>query len=384
MAQLGTHLELNDPVTIIWREGTAAEPLKDHLDSLPVINNIITLLEIPSSTHKVLIDGFTEVSQEKYRQKRHLEQNEILVNYANGSVQFHPSHEGKTFLCKYKGKGLILYPASRIYAMVERHPDVVTTLQDLIDEMLLRLQENNNAIDKLEKVMAEAEAATKQANMATDNAKQATDDAKLATEKALLAYKTTMLVFKPPVADLKELTNTYPYPHAGWTVQTYKDGKRYRFDGKDWILIDIFGQNIQVVNEHTNGLMSVAEHVKLKQIPMEVKDRVIVFCLPSFVSQGIQSITAKFPFDGELIAAEAICSSPGESVTEIAIEKSINWINWSPVFSNNLILKPFQHTDDRSAKISNKIVRAGDLFRIHILEAGNNLQNVTINLIVKI
>ncbi|UWS61864.1 hypothetical protein N2384_00435 [Bacillus paralicheniformis] len=66
--------------------------------------------------------------------------------------------------------------------------------------------------------------------------------------------------------------NNIPYPHIGWTVQTYKDGNRYRFDGKEWVLIDIFGRSIQPVSEHADGLMTVAEHVKLKSIPLEVKE----------------------------------------------------------------------------------------------------------------
>ncbi|MBG9794672.1 phage-like protein [Paenibacillus dendritiformis] len=384
MAQLRTHFELHDPVTIIWREGTPEEPYKEHIDSLPVINNQITLLEIPSQTDKVRIEGLTEVDAERFDKKLALSPHEFLVNYANGTIQFHPSQEGKTLLCKYKGRGLILYPASRIYAMVSRHPDVVKTLQDMIDEMLQRLRETNLAIAEVNEAVAMAKEAAHAADRSADQANQAADEAKLATEQALLAYKSTLLVFKPPVADMKELIATYPYPHSGWTVQTYKDGNRYRFDGKEWVLIDIFGRSIQPVSEHADGLMTVAEHVKLKSIPLEVKDRVMVFCLPNSLYQGVQSVIARFPFQGELIGVEALCGEAGESDTEITVEKSLDGANWSGIMSHPVRIKAHQHVDDRSAVIDNKIVNAGDMFRLHVVKQGVNIQHVTLQLIVKI
>ncbi|MBN3522252.1 hypothetical protein [Paenibacillus apiarius] len=384
MPEIKTCLELNDPVTTIWRSGTPDDPYKDRMDSLPIINNQMTLLEIPSHGHKVMIEGFTEIDQERFTNRSTLAPDEFLVNYSNGIVQFHPAHEGTTLLCKYKGKGLILYPASRIYAMVSRSPDVVQTLQDIIDEMLRRLQETNTAIADLKQVIVNAETATHAANLASDNANQAADDAKLATEKALHAYNTTTLVFKPPVADMKELLDTYPYPQVGWTVQTYKDGMRYRFDGKSWIPIDMFGQNIQAVSEHADGLMSIAEHVKLKSIPLDVKDRVIVFCLPSYLFQGVQSVIAKFPFQGEIVSVEAICGVPGDSDTEIQIEKTADLVHWSSILSHNLHFKPHQFVDDRTSAVSSSSVNAGDMFRLNVVKQGGNIQNVTVEMVVRI
>src|SRR5690625_1024258 len=123
---LQQYLQYNDPLTIIWRRGTPDDPYVDKLDSLPVINNQITLLEIPSQSHKVQISGYTEIDPITYNyNKKKLESDEFLVDYQNGNIQFNPSEDGKTLLCSYKGRGLILYPASRIYGMVSRNPDVV-------------------------------------------------------------------------------------------------------------------------------------------------------------------------------------------------------------------------------------------------------------------
>ncbi|CAH0122558.1 hypothetical protein PAE9249_05130 [Paenibacillus sp. CECT 9249] len=384
MPDLQTYLQYNNPNIVVWREGSANDPYLPRVDPLPVINGMITLLEIPSETHKVQIAGLTEVDRNLFLEKKTLEAHEFFVDYANGIVMFQPSHEGRTYSCSYHGRGVILLGASRVYAMVSRSPDVVKTLQEIIDEMMRRLQETNEAIQHLEQVIKQAAQATNQANQASDNANQAADDAKLATEKALYAYNTTILVFKPPVADMKELLNAYPYPQVGWTVQTYKDGMRYRFDGKDWIPIDIFGENIQLVSEFNDGLMSIAEHLKLKSIPLEVKDRVIVFHLPSYVVYGAQDVIAKFPFDGEIIGVDAICGDYGLTETEIALEKSTNLVDWYNVLSQNIYFKPYEYFDDKSAAVSRSKVKAGDMFRLNIVKQGAEIQNITLEVIIKI
>ncbi|CAJ0570728.1 unnamed protein product, partial [Mesorhabditis spiculigera] len=260
----------NDPLTIIARKGDATDPFVDRTDSLPVINGMITLLEIPSSTDKVVIGGFVEIDQRVYEKHQMLKENEFLVHYGMGTIQFHPSQEGKVHLCRYKGRGLIMYPASRIYAMITRNPDVIKTLQDFIDESQRKLDETQLAMERVEGAIQQSIDQTGQAKRATDHANDAADEALEAANRAKDAYKTTRLVYKSPVADLRELWNTYPFPEIGWTVQTYKDGKRRRYDGNNWIEIDVFGQNLQVVNSYQDGLMSVAEHLKLNEIPLEV------------------------------------------------------------------------------------------------------------------
>lgn len=52
--------------------------------------------------------------------------------------------------------------------------------------------------------------------------------------------------------------------------------------------------------------------------------------------------------------------------------------------SHPVRIKAHQHVDDRSAVIDNKIVNAGDMFRLHVVKQGLNIQHVTLQLIVKI
>lgn len=384
MPNLITQLQYNDPLTIIARNGTPEDPYKDRSDSLPVINGLITLLEIPSLADKVLIAGMNEIDQEIFEQRKKLEPHEFLVNYSIGSIQVHPSLEGRTLLCRYKGRGLIMYPASRIYALVSRNPDIVITLQDYIMEIERKLAENQSLISRVEQLISETRIVIEESKKSTDNANRAAEEADRARDKALDAYETTRLVFKPPVADMKELYAIYPYPSVGWTVQTYKDGVRYRFDGSDWIPIDIFGENIQPVNEFRDGLMTVAEHLKLKSFPVDLKDRIIVFCLPSYIFQGVQEIIVPFDFDGEIVSIKAICKTHGDTETEIGIEKSRNIIDWTSILHSNLYFRALSNFDDKSVSVSSPKVTKGDMFRVNVLKSGVNIQGITIEIKIKI
>lgn len=383
MPDLSTYLQYNDPVTIISRNGTPQDPFIDRADSLPVINGIITLLELPSSTDKVNIAGFVEIDQDVFENRPYINENEFLVHYGMGVVQFHPSQEGTAHLCRYKGRGLIMYPASRIYAMVSRNPDVVVTLQDYIDQIQAKINENQIALGKIEDAIRQSQEQTELSKLATDKANLAAEDATQSAIKAKEAYNTTRLVYKEPVQDLAELRLKYPLPEIGWTAQTYKDGKRYRFDGKNWIEIDVFGSNLQPVNEFKDGLMSVAEHLKLKDMPLELQDRVIVLCKDSYVFQEPIGILAPFPFNGELVDVKGFCGVAGETETEIEIERTRNFNTWLNVMSSNLKFNPQSHYDNRTAVIQTKQVQAGDIFRINIKKSGLNLQNLTVHLTIR-
>lgn len=383
MSNLHTYIQYNDPLTIIARKGDATDPFVDRTDSLPVINGMITLLEIPSSTDKVVIGGFVEIDQRVYEKHQMLKENEFLVHYGMGTIQFHPSQEGKVHLCRYKGRGLIMYPASRIYAMITRNPDVIKTLQDFIDESQRKLDETQLAMERVEGAIQQSIDQTGQAKRATDHANDAADEALEAANRAKDAYKTTRLVYKSPVADLRELWNTYPFPEIGWTVQTYKDGKRRRYDGNNWIEIDVFGQNLQVVNSYQDGLMSVAEHLKLNEIPLEVQDRVIVFCKDSYLFNEVIGIVAPFPFHGEIVDVKGYCGVSGETETEIKIERSRDLIHWVDIMEHHLEFNVQEHFDNKKAKFASKQVSAGDVFRIQVIKAGLNIQHLTIQLTVR-
>lgn len=382
MAELLSYLEYNDPLIMLHRTGQPGDELKPRTDTLPVINQLVTLLETPSEFHRVQITGMTELTMEQFHRQRSLAPHEYIVNYASGIINFHPSQEGQSKICSYMGRGLILYPASKIYAMASRSPDVVITLQDYINDIQGRLNDAQLAMQQVNEVIAKAQLALERSDMAADNAQRAAQAADEASEAVWTAQRTTKLVFRPPVASEAQLKETYPFPEIGWTVQTYTDGKRYRYDGRKWELIDIFGSNLQPVNEYKDGLMSVAEHLKLQSIPLEVKERVVVFCLP-YVVQGPQEPMVRFPYDGELVAIEAFCGMAGETETELYVEKSRNAATWHNVLEQRMRMAPFARFDDQSYVLAERTVEKGDVFRVHIYKQGLGLQNVTVQLTIR-
>lgn len=384
MPDLQTYLEFNDPLTIMYRTGTPEDPYKPRSDSLPVINNIVTLLEIPSDKQRVHIAGFTEISKDLYKKKTFLAENEFLVDYSNGVVQFHPIHEGRTLLCSYYGRGLILYPASRIYALVSRSPDIVVTLQDIINDIQLKVAEFTSKIDETNLAIENAIHATANANTAADNANTASELAYEAANKAIDAYETTRLVFKPYVDAFEDIQKKYPDPEIGWTVQVQKTGIRYRWNGTAWVPIDIFGGAIPLASEILDGLLSKEDFKRLKIIDEATySKRVIVLAQPSYPLQGAQQIRIRCPFNGTVLGIKALCGIKGDTETELSIEKSRDMVTWKSIFLKNLRLMPGQYFDNGSAVISDASVSEGDLFRLNVIKQGENIQNITVEITIK-
>ncbi|MEQ7049499.1 hypothetical protein ABN764_02415 [Paenibacillaceae sp. P-4] len=383
MTQLQTYLEYNDPLTIIWR----TPPYADRADSLPIINGMITLLEIPSTQERVRIAGMIEVDAEDFAYKPSLEENEYLVNYAVGTIQFHPAHEGKTLLCQYKGKGMIMYPASRIYAMVERSPDVVKTLQDIIDDMLAHLQQYNQKLVEINQAITNATQAALEANIATDNAKSAAQTALDAADQALIAIRNAMKIYKPPVNTYDGLLITYPKPEIGWTVMVRSTGNIYRWDGSSWMLIENFTQTaFPLASRALNGLMSKEDYAKFHD-KLELKSIMFVVGKPRMA--GVPPLLTSFPFDGEIKNVKAFCLQGGIlNRTEIEIQKISekefkNNGAWNNILSDNILFQPGE-TNSIGHVLKNVKVNANDYFRLNITNLDQDIQGVTIQLDVQI
>lgn len=388
-----TYLQYNDPNVYHWRKGMPEDPFIHRFDSLPVINNIITLLEVPSVSEKVKIIGLTEISSDTYERIREIAIDQFLVNYSNGIIQFHPTHEGKTFLCDYWGKGFIIIPASRVYAMIQRSPDMVKTLQDIIDETLLQLKNNQDSISNLQTVIQNAINATTNTNQATDNANlardganQATIKAQVATQDALDAAASTIMIYKNPVFTYANIGATYPIPKNGWRVMVEETGDIYRYDGileNAWKLIDNYtGGSIPFASETTSGLLHVDDYSNFII-------RSLVFSMPSILNIGVQNYIYQFPFGGEIIKAYAHCTVVGTlSPVEIQIQKisSINFdVNgtWGSIFSTNIIIEPTKFKGNVPV-LSVVQVTKGDYFRINVLQLDNNIKGVNVQLDIKI
>ena len=393
MLTVQTYFQYNDPLLITFRKGTPDDPYVPRADNLPVINGQITLLEIPSYIDKVMISGMTEVSQELLERKKNLRPNEFVVNYSNGIIQFHPSQEGKSFVCSYKGRGIILYPASRIYAMVQRSPDIVKTLQDIIDEALSKFNdltdlknELNIIINNALTAISNANIATDNANLARDNAIQATQKAQEATQEALDAAASTIMIYKDPVSTYEDLFIVYPNPENGWRVMVEQTGDIYRFDGintHQWQLIDNYtGGSIPYVSETTHGLLKSDDYKNFIK-------RSIIFLMPSIFQTGHQNYIIQFPYDGEIIDAYGYCTKTGFlSPIELSVEKISSSDfdlggSWESIFSNNIVIHENEYKGTKPTIIK-KQVNKGDYFRVNVIQLDNNFKGVTVQLDIKI
>ncbi|MEC0210251.1 hypothetical protein P4H70_15035 [Paenibacillus ehimensis] len=371
---------------MIWRKGTPEDPYKEKMESFPVVNNQITLLEIPSPTHKVRIAGFTEIDQEVFdRRRTELQPNEILVNYSIGNIQFHPSHEGKTFLCTYFSRGLVMLPSSRVYTMVQRNPDIVKTLQEIIDEIHHRLGEYSSLLTEVREAISNARNATDNANRAADNAVLAKEGAIDATNKALDAAASTIMIYKEPVPKFDDLKKIYSNPENGWRVMIESTGDIYRFDGvkdNDWKLIDNYsGTSLPYASETSNGLLK-------KEDFSNFIHRYVIFSIPHIPNMGVQNYTQQFPFDGQVEKVTAICTKSGMlSPTEIQVEKIDESkydpnAQWNSIFYQNIIFQPNEFKGSIPTLKTSQINK-GDYLRINLIQLDNNIKGLTVQLDIK-
>jgi hypothetical protein len=127
----------NNPLNFQLRAGTISDPYIDKFDSRVIINNQITLDEIPDQFTHVTISGYTEVFR-----LQDLTSSNFYTNYVNGCITFMPSEETKTVTASYKGRGIIQYPAERIVDF-DGNGNVVGTLQDVIDNGKLAISAIN-------------------------------------------------------------------------------------------------------------------------------------------------------------------------------------------------------------------------------------------------
>ncbi len=120
-------LKYNDPLKVIWRKGDSTDPFPPLSDTQKIINNTVLLKEIPDEFNRVVINGYSEITNGEPTSTQ------FKVDYRFGIVFFNSSEEGKTVKVDYFGRGQILHPASRVYIHNE-NPDVVEILQDLVDD----------------------------------------------------------------------------------------------------------------------------------------------------------------------------------------------------------------------------------------------------------
>ncbi|MGG0797410.1 hypothetical protein ABE137_26045, partial [Brevibacillus laterosporus] len=319
------NFQYNDPLLIEWRKGDESDPYIDRTETHKIINNRIVLTEIPAEFHRVEIYGYSEIDQRKPDSRPIPLENDFIVTYYNGFITFHPSQEHKTVSVFYKGRGMIQYPASRIYAHNPNN-DVVENLQHIIDTALIKIIEVGDSIEKALEATKNANMAAEGAFIATSRANQATEMALSASDKAIkasnnadekadLAYKaamTTRLIWLKPVDKYEDIALAYPNPEIGSTTMVLSTGSRYRYEGDGlWKEIDNYTRgSIPLASEKIDGLMSSDDfnlmHNKLQY-------RSIHFVIPTITMDGVQKVITSVPFDCKIKSIKAIYNKPSSA-----------------------------------------------------------------------
>ncbi|MDD1502587.1 hypothetical protein PVA17_07375 [Lysinibacillus sp. CNPSo 3705] len=371
------YLEFKNPIHIVWRKGTANDPFIDRLDIARVVNQRVFLLEIPDQMYKVRITGMFEINYEAFI-KKSIDKNEFYVDYTNGFVYFHTSREAETISINYKGRGLILYPSTRIVHY--DGTDSTETLHEIIEKSKSQVQELIDRTDSYEEYLKRLVIAINNSNHATDQALIATQKAKDATELVKDAYETTVLIYQPYVNTYDDIAKKFPYPEVGWTTQVFDTGIRYRWNGKDWVPIDALGGNVPLANEVINGLMSKEQYIKLKGITKFVNEKTIVFIIPKDILQGIQDPHVVFDWNGEITEIKASVSSKGSQPTPIQIQKSANFNDWVDITDNPVMIVADNYLDNKAHTLTETKIQKGDIFRLHIPSFSVDAQNLSVNI----
>lgn len=327
-------LKYFDSIRMLLRKGTAEDPYVLKTENVTIINNKASLDEVPDSFYHVVIDGYSEIYKDTFDEVKMIASNQFYVDYQNGMLYFNESENGKSLTAIYKGRGVIQYPAERIWVHGD-NPWAVDNLQQFIDFIFSKIKEINDKvvefttfvnnkytefvnyvnayivkadakIDEMDITIDNAQVATEEANTATINAKNATieainattdltkikEDAVTATNNAIVATgdaieatndaieETTAMhvdrlntryIYQEPVETFADITIQYPSPEVGWRVMTKNNGNVYRFSGTGWTYVENLTGGVPLANLTEDGLMSAKMFEKLSKIEDEAQ-----------------------------------------------------------------------------------------------------------------
>lgn len=162
-----------EPIFFFKRDGTELDPYLDIIENIRVEDNRIFLKESPDKFEKVRIEnGSILYSEVDHIDKVSSSPLSYFVDYREGVVYFNGMANNKDMKITYKGIGVLLYPASRIYLNNNLGSGVVETLQDLVDDA-------RDATDGVEEALGKINTAIDNANQSGQYAKEQGDYAKL-------------------------------------------------------------------------------------------------------------------------------------------------------------------------------------------------------------
>lgn len=137
--------EIKNPLHIVWNvdENGDRQSIPMPPETYKVINGKIALAEIPDSFFGVEITygetKLTEIHTRDFEAK--ITPEKFRVNYNMGLIFLHADMEGKDVVVEYHSRGMIMYPASRIFTDINDGTNEIETLQDVVNRTKSTLDE---------------------------------------------------------------------------------------------------------------------------------------------------------------------------------------------------------------------------------------------------
>ncbi len=125
-------IDYNSPLHIQWNVDEEGNSTTEEIlnEQIVVSENKAYLKQIPEKYYRINVADMVEIDIDQEIK----EENKFKCDYRTGALYFHHSKEGQTITVeKYNGRGVIMYPFSRIYTRVEGG-NIVETLGNIVED----------------------------------------------------------------------------------------------------------------------------------------------------------------------------------------------------------------------------------------------------------
>lgn len=136
----------NDPILFRARRGNATNPFVKVKEYVFIDKGMALLREVPSELDKVKVTGLDREWVEI--QEGLPTRNTYKVDYTNGVVYFHESINGRTLLFEYMGRGVFLFPDSRVY-LTDKSQENFPTAREKFNDIDRAILVQKNRVDTL-------------------------------------------------------------------------------------------------------------------------------------------------------------------------------------------------------------------------------------------
>ncbi|MCK6076933.1 hypothetical protein [Paenibacillus silvae] len=192
-------------------------------------------------------------------------------------------------------------------------------------------------------------------------------------------------------------------PYAGQTVQlqvgdeilirTWKSEYRQGNDNIDGLRFLALEKEVHKARQYKDGhspFNSLDE--RLDSIERRAESKTMVFVL-SRVFDGIAKLVMRFPYEGDITEVYASTSREGIADTAFQIEKCSQESYdsttpvWESIFHTNLVVdgdERSSRTSSRPYAVSVPRINKDDHFRVNVVERGEGIEGVTIELVIRL